>query len=331
MPEDTIYKEMNLFNFDKEYFKVNKKLRVIEFFAGVGAQFKALKQLTPNVESWKTCEWAFNSIVAYNAVHHKDTTDYSKDKSKEEMIQRIYGISVDYNNPLSMEQLNKKPIEWIRQAYNCCIANHNLVNIMNVHGKDLEIVDKDKYCYLLSYSFPCQDLSAAGKRRGCAVSQAEGGTRSGLLWEVERILCELAGGGSHNLPDILLMENVEQLCQSTNAKQFEKWQSKLQELGYSNYCEILNSKDYGIPQNRKRAFMISILGDYAYDFPTKIPLKHKLEDMLETNVPEKYYLSKQHIEQIQNWNAQQKPLENCEKTSRGDFSYFNSKRGRRGT
>lgn len=186
------YKEMNLFNFGKDYKKINKPIRLIEFFSGVGAQFKALKQLTTNVVSHKTCEWAFNSIIAYNAVHIKDTTDYSKDKSKEEMISRIRGISIDYNKPLTDEQLNKKPLTWIRIAYNNIVATNDLVNIMNVHGKDLEITDTDKYEYILTYSFPCQDLSLAGKRKGMSTSQANGGTRSGLLWEVERILDELA-------------------------------------------------------------------------------------------------------------------------------------------
>ena len=87
------------------------------------------------------------------------------------MIERIRGISVNYNESLSDEQLNKKPLKWIQNAYNNCIANHNLINIMNVHASDLEIVATDKYEYILTYSFPCQDLSLAGKRQGMNVSQ----------------------------------------------------------------------------------------------------------------------------------------------------------------
>ena len=168
---------------------------------------------------------------------------------------------------------------------------------MKVKGSDLNIVDTDKYCYILTYSFPCQDLSLAGKRQGMEISQADGGTRSGLLWEVERILDELKRD-DNDLPQILLMENVPEVCGAGNVKHFNKWMQKLESLGYTNRFEILNAKDYGIPQNRRRCFMVSVLGDYAYDFPLKIKLKYKLKDFLEKQVDEKYYLSDKMIEYI---------------------------------
>lgn len=174
---------------------IDKPIRLIELFAGIGAQHKALKQLTNQVESWKICEWAYNSYCSYNAIHIKDFKDYSQGLSKEELIEKVKGTSTNYNEPLSDKQLQSKPIEWLRNAYNNIVATHNLIDIMRVHGEDLEIVDTDKYEYILTYSFPCQDLSLAGKRKGMAISQKEGGTRSGLLWEVERILDELVGGG----------------------------------------------------------------------------------------------------------------------------------------
>lgn len=130
----------------------------------------------------------------------------------------------------------------------------------------------------------CQDLSLAGKGRGMKKGS---GTRSGLLWEVERILDECKG----ELPQILLMENVPQVLAEKNINDFHSWQRKLEQLGYSNYVELLNAKDYGIPQNRNRCFMVSILGDYYYSFPQKQELKLKLKDMLEKDVDEKYYLS----------------------------------------
>lgn len=132
----------------------------------------------------------------------------------------------------------------------------------------------------------CQDLSLAGKRQGMEVSQADGGTRSGLLWEVERILDELT-----ERPQILLMENVPEVIGSGNVEHFVKWTQKLEKLGYSNHFEVLNGKDYGIPQNRRRCFMISILGNYGYDFPLKVNLRYRLKDFLEEEVDEKYYLS----------------------------------------
>lgn len=170
--------------------RIEKPIRLIEFFAGIGAQHKALSQLT-EVESWRICEWAFNSYCSYNAIHIKDSTDYSEGKSMDELIERVRGTSSNYNEPIPDSQLERKPIEWLRKAYNNIVATHNLVNIMEVHGRDLGIVDTDRYEYVLTYSFPCQDLSLAGKRNGMSVSQKEGGTRSGLLWEVERILSEI--------------------------------------------------------------------------------------------------------------------------------------------
>ena len=118
-------------------------------------------------------------------MHLKDFTDYSANKTKEEMLERIKGTSVNYNEPLTMDQLKKKPIEWIRKAYNSCIVTHNLVDISNVKGKDLDFDDNQNEMIILSYSFPCQDISLAGKQAGVKI-----GTRSGLLFEVERLLVE---------------------------------------------------------------------------------------------------------------------------------------------
>ena len=208
--------------------------------------------------------------------------------------------------------MKRKPIEWLRKAYNNIVATHNLVNIMEVHGKDLGIVDTDRYEYVLTYSFPCQDLSLAGKRQGMSVSQKEGGTRSGLLWEVERILSEIERD-REPLPQVLVMENVPEVISTPNIADFKKWGHRLEQMGYTNYVEILNAKDYGIPQNRRRCFMVSLLGGYAYDFPMKMKREHVLKDLLERYVDRKYYLSDKQIERISNWKARQKPLENIEK------------------
>lgn len=133
---------------------------------------------------------------------------------------------------------------------------------------------------------PCQDLSNAGQRKGFNDTS----TRSGMLWEVERILTECKELGE--LPQILLLENVPQLHSiGENMNNFQKWINRLEELGYKSYWQDLIATDYGIPQIRNRTFMVSILGDYSYTFPKPIPLKLKLKDMLEDNVDEKYYLS----------------------------------------
>ena len=119
-----------------------------------------------------------------------------------------------------------------------------------------------------------------------------------MLWEVERILDECNELGT--LPNCLLMENVPQIIGEKNIKDFISWRGKLESLGYSNYVEVLNAKDYGVPQNRQRCFMVSILGDYSYTFPKKKPLEKKLKDILENNVDESYYLSDKMIKCILN-------------------------------
>ena len=118
-------------------------------------------------------------------------------------------------------------------------------------------------------------------------------TRSGMLWEVERILSELK-----EKPQILLMENVPQVHSEDNKNDFLKWITRLEELGYSNYWQDLIATDYGIPQTRNRCFMVSILGEYSYSFPPKQELKLKLKDLLEDNVDEKYFLSDAMIKYI---------------------------------
>ena len=130
----------------------------------------------------------------------------------------------------------------------------------------------------------------AGKGKG----MSDTSTRSGMLWDVERILQECKNIGE--LPQVLLMENVPQVHGADNVEHFNKWKLRLEELGYKNYWQDLIATDYGIPQTRNRTFMVSILGDYNYTFPKPIPLKLKLKDMLEDNVPEKYYLSEKMIQ-----------------------------------
>lgn len=276
-----------------EDFHFNKPIRLIEFFAGYGSQALALKELGVKFEHWRICEWAIKSIQAYKDNHFSDDTkDYSQYFTSDYIFNVLaeWGISQNYNEPLTLEQIKRLGEKECREIYNNILSTHNLVNISRVKGKDLQIEDTDKYDYVLTYSFPCQDLSKAGKGMGMA---KDSGTRSGLLWEVERILDECAELG--NLPKVLLMENVPDVIGSKNLPHFRDWRDKLESMGYKCYWQILNSKDYGIPQNRERCFMISILGDYFYAFPREIKLPSKLIDILETQVDEKFYLSQKAI------------------------------------
>lgn len=298
-------------------YKIDKPIRLIEFFAGYGSQALALKYLGVPFEHWKICEWAVKSIQAYKDIHFpNEHLAFNKDRTKEEMVDYLYkmGISANYNEPMSKEQILRLNEEQLKTILENIAITHNLVNIQQVKGKDLDIKDLDKYCYILTYSFPCQDLSLAGKRQG----MNDTSTRSGMLWEVERILDECNQIGT--LPQVLLMENVPQVHGEGNTEDFNKWQLKLESLGYKNYWEDLIATDFEIPQTRNRCFMISILGNYSYSFPPKKQLKLKLKDLLEDNVDEKYYLSDKQIEDIQHWQAYEKPLENMEKTDKNNIS-----------
>lgn len=274
--------------------------------SGYGSQALALKYLGIPFEHWKICEWAIKSIQAYKDIHFPN--DYHPagvlDIPKEEIIDFLYseGISSNYNEPMTLDQIKRLPELSLYNIYENNYVTNNLVNIQKVKAEDLEIVDTDKYEYIMTYSFPCQDLSLAGKGKG----MSDTSTRSGMLWEVERILTECKELGT--MPQVLLMENVPQVHNQDNMPDFHKWQVRLEELGYKSYWQDLIATDYGIPQTRNRCFMVSILGNYSYTFPNPIPLKLKLKDMLEDNVNEKYYLSDKCIKTMLKHDTDYKPI-----------------------
>lgn len=169
-------------------------------------------------------------------------------------------------------------------------TNFPTMDVTKISGYDLGIVDTEKFTYLLTYSFPCQDLSVAGKQRGMAKGS---GTRSGLLWEVERLLNE-----TENLPQVLLMENVPQVHGEANMPHFIDWIDFLKSKGYSSYWQDLNAKNYGVAQNRDRCFMVSILGDWNYKFPQPIPLNKTMKDYLEEDVDERYYINNEKAQKL---------------------------------
>lgn len=157
-----------------------------------------------------------------------------------------------------------------------------------IHGEtknwgDICKIDETKLPYydLITYSSPCQDFSVAGLNRG---GDKGTGTRSSLLWECERIIRAVK-------PKYLLMENVKNLVGKKHKHNFIKWLNVLESLGYQNFWQVLNAKDYGVPQNRERVFVVSILGGGQYLFPNQIPLEKRLKDILEPQVDEKYYIS----------------------------------------
>lgn len=154
-------------------------------------------------------------------------------------------------------------------------------------------------CDLLTYSFPCQDISISGRYAGISV-----GTRSGLLYEVERLLLVAKVQGL--LPKYLLLENVKNLVGKMYKEDFNLWLQKLSELGYTNYWQVLNAKDYNLPQNRERVFVVSVLDNKEpYIFPTAVPLTTKLKDILEVEPDSKYFLTTKQISSIINSSYEQ--------------------------
>lgn len=198
---------------------------------------------------------------------------------------------------LALKRLNipfehYRVVEFDKYAVKSYNAVHNtnfkVTDIRDVSGEDLGIVDTDKYNYCLTYSFPCTDLSIAGNMQGMS---RDSGTRSGLLWEVERLLRELNAAQKLRLPQFLLMENVPQVHSDKNIKDFAEWIRFLDSLGYISKWQDLNAKDYGVAQNRERCFMVSYLDkSLMFAFPESIPLTKTARDYLEDDVPEKYYI-----------------------------------------
>lgn len=211
--------------------KIDKPIRLIELFAGIGAQAKALERIGVPFEHYRICEFDKYAVKSYNAIHG---------------------------------------------------TNFETSDIRTITANDLGIVDTDKYCYIMTYSFPCTDLSVAGKQMGMSKGTQ---TRSGLLWEVERLLKEMK-----ELPQILLMENVPQVIGQKNIKDFADWIAFLDTLGYKSKWQVLNAKDFNVPQNRERCYMVSALGNYYYEFPCGKGCEKRLKDILEKKVNEKYYL-----------------------------------------
>ena len=161
---------------------------------------------------------------------------------------------------------------------------------------DISKIDRLDYTDLLIYSSPCVDFSLAGKQAGLIDTDGKQ-TRSGLLLEVGRLLMKMSDEGI--LPKYLLMENVKNLVGKKFKPAFDIWLKALEAIGYNNYWKVLNAKDYGVPQNRERVFVVSIRKDIdtqGYTFPEPFKLNRRLKDVLEKEVDEKYYLKQELVD-----------------------------------
>lgn len=167
---------------------------------------------------------------------------------------------------------------------------------------DISKINKLDYADMWTYGFPCQDISVAGEQLGII----KGVTRSGLLYEVQRLLT--TSKECNELPKFLILENVKNLVGKQFKDKFLQWLDWLDELGYNSYWQVLNAKDYGLPQNRERVFVVSIRKDVdngSFKMPSPIPLETTMFDFLEDKVDDKYYLSDKYIEYAENLTAEQ--------------------------
>ena len=263
---------------------MKKEIVLYEAFAGIGAQWKALKNLSEKlnikVTNIGSCEWYIDAIISYISIHY-GILNSEINFSKQEMVEKLKNMpfSSDSKKPvkdnyfLNMKENKLRSIfpylyGYINNDYLLSKFNktrererENFVNISNLINlpKDIDI---------FTYSFPCQDISQQGKQKGINPN-----TRSGLLLQIEKIL----KNNQKNLPKVLLLENVKALVSKKFLNQFQSWIEALNDLGYESDWKVLNSSDYGSSQNRERVFLVSILKNKIkkkFTFP-KISKKNK--------------------------------------------------------
>jgi DNA (cytosine-5)-methyltransferase 1 len=290
-----------------------KKIRVFETFAGIGAQNKAFKNSKLDYEIVATSDWFIDAILAYDAIHCKKKR--VKVPSYEEQIKYLEQFTFSNDSVKPCTNLIKKKPEEIEKLY---IANKRVKNLGSITEIHADIIpDHD----LLTYSFPCQDLSTGGKTKGMKKGS---GTRSGLLWEIERILKELSE--QNRLPKYLLMENVKAILAPSNEKDFKMWQNFLRKLGYENEVMVLSGKYFGVPQDRARCFMVS-------KFREKPHIKEKLKLNLYPEKNIKKFLRMDYTNEVYKKEADEAQLPRTEsrermwKTNKRDINkltYFNT-------
>lgn len=198
------------------------KIRIFEAFAGYGSQSIALQRLKEDFPGFDYEVVGFSEIDRFAVLAYYAARDT-----------RLHGQRID--------ELNLKKYE---PSPELLVKYPNFGDITKIEWA--EVPDFD----LFTYSFPCQDISTAGKQRGFDEGS---GSRSSLLWECARAI-------EVKRPKFLLMENVKALTFKKHKDNFKRWRDTLEALGYSNYWAILNAKNFGVPQNRERVFMVSIWG-----------------------------------------------------------------------
>ena len=190
---------------------------------------------------------------------------------------------------VAISEIDKFALKSYNEMYNHCLDSGETINL----GDITKINPKDvPDCDFMTYSFPCTDISSLGHEQGLVEDTH---TRSSLLWECRKLI-------KHKKPKYLMLENVKMLLSKKNKPQFNKWLATLDSFGYNSYYKVLNAKDFGMPQNRERVFVISIrkdIDDNTFSFYEPFPLQCRLGSMLESNVDNKFYLKYDLIKDMQ--------------------------------
>lgn len=228
--------------------KKTKPLRVFEAFAGIGAQSVALRRANINYVNVGISEWFVNAVLGYDAINNAGEPE-PKVPSYEKQIEYLRRFSFSWDSQTPMTNIERLGKEMVRKLYVANVRSKNYGSITELQPEQMPA------CDLLTYSFPCQDLSTGGKTLGMKKGS---GTRSGLLWEIERILVGLKK--RKRLPEYLLLENVPTLIAASNKPDLDSWLTELESLGYHNSePRILVGTDFGVPQDRKRCIIVSSL------------------------------------------------------------------------
>ena len=298
---------------------MTEKITMIELFSGVGAQERALRQLGVPYEVVHTCDCDKDAVLSYAAMRWdlEEEMNNFNFPSQEQMIDELQTKNLGYSFEKGKHTITSRtPIDKLKQYY---IADYLAKNL-----GDISKVEKLPYADIVTYSFCCQDLSVAGKGGGMKLKCDKCGhswlvdfehpennnacpncgnadiasTRSGLLNQVQRLLA--VAKNNNTLPRYLVLENVKPLVGKKFKPQFDSWCNWLDSIGYNTYYEVLNGKHYGVPQNRERVFAISVRKDIdiGFKFSETIPLQHRLKDILEHNVDEKYYINNEKTEAL---------------------------------
>lgn len=271
-------------------------LNVVETFSGIGAQAKALERLGIEYKILATADWDINAIVAYDLIHNgkQDLSKYDL-LTKDEIANKLehYTLSPDGKEAYKEGTLRRLNIEVLKSILCAIERSNNLVSITDIKGGELP-----DNIGLLTYSFPCQDLSIAGVWHGNMTGiNRDAQNRSGMLWEIERILKERVAEG-RSLPQFLLMENVRNIQAPRHRDNFQEWIDYLKKIGY--YCKVmcLNASKFGIPQNRERVFMLSIFTDGDHEKNSLLDTYFAFNNLADENYALSLQLNRKKVEDI---------------------------------